>query len=176
LETRTAKFCADIGLFDVTSRSVFSVARRVKTMSPDMPIVAVAVPEVADQVLACVDAGFCAYVPRNASPSELLDTVERALRGETLCDPRIARTLFDELARRRPVPTHGSIDALTPREIEIAKLLGIGTGNREIAAQLHLSVATIKNHVHSVLHKLHVERRSQVAQLLIETPEAFRGR
>jgi DNA-binding NarL/FixJ family response regulator len=97
--------------------------------------------------------------------------MDHARKGGTVCDPRIARSLFDELARRRQTTRLFSPDKyLTRREIEIAKLLGRGSANKEIAEELHLSVATIKNHVHSVLHKLQVSRRSQVGNLLVENP------
>lgn len=171
LETRVAKFQADVALFDVTTRNVLTAAQVVKALCPEVTTVALAVTEVAEQVIACADAGFAAYIPRSASATEMISIVELALQGETVCDRRIARSLFDELARRRPAITQfGPDEHLTPREIETAKMLRRGLSNKEIAKELHLSVATIKNHVHSILQKLQVRRRSQVANLLIENP------
>jgi two-component system, NarL family, nitrate/nitrite response regulator NarL len=175
LETKVVEFRADIALFDVTAQDILPTARHIKALCPEVTIVAVAVAEIAEEVIACADAGFAAYIPRNASASEMLAIIDHTLQGGTVCDPRIARSLFDELARRRPMKT--SFDAggrLTCREIEIARLLGRGSANKEIAEELHLSVATIKNHVHSVLNKLQVSRRSQVANLLVENPWILR--
>lgn len=107
-------------------------------------------------------------------PTELIAIMHSVQHGETICDPRIARTLFNELGRRYVADTlHTPEGHLTPREVEIARLLGRGAANREIAAELHLSVATIKNHVHSVLRKLQVGSRAPVAVLLFENPMAL---
>jgi two-component system nitrate/nitrite response regulator NarL len=175
LERRVADFHADVALFDVTTQDVIPAAQLVAALCPGVTTVAVAVAEVAERVIACADAGFAAYIPRNASAEEMIAIVDLALRGETVCDRRIARSLFDELARRRSMATRaGQDERLTPREIEIARMLGHGLSNKEIAKELHLSVATIKNHVHSALQKLQVRSRSQVADLLIDNPSAFR--
>jgi DNA-binding NarL/FixJ family response regulator len=175
LETRVANFHADVALVDVTTRDVLTAAQIVRALCPDVTTVALAVAEVAEQVIACADAGFAAYIPRNASAAEMIEIVDLALQGETVCDRRIARSLFDELARRRSMTKQfGPDEYLTSREIETAKLLRRGFSNKEIAKELHLSVATIKNHVHSVLQKLQVRRRSEVANLLIENPWVLR--
>lgn len=175
LEARVANFRADVALFDVTTLDALPVAHIVRSLCPDVATIALAVAEVAEEVIACADAGFVAYIPRNASAAEMIAIMEYALRGETVCDRRIARSLFEELARRRATITKSGPDEhLTPREIEIVKMLRGGLSNREIAKELHLSVATIKNHVHSVLQKLQLRHRSQVANLMIENPWLLR--
>ena len=105
----------------------------------------------------------------------MIAIVDLAVQGETVCDRRITRLLFDELARRRPFRSRAGPDEyLTPREIETAKMLMRGLSNKEIAKELHLSIATIKNHVHSVLQKLQLASRSQVAGLVVEKPWVLR--
>lgn len=176
LDIKSMEFGADVVLFDVTAPASWAAAGLVKALCPDTATVAVAVAEVADEVLACAENGFDAYVPRTARAGEMLEILRRAQLGETLCDPHIARTLFNELARRHTASAPAEDLHLTPREIQIARLLGRGAANKEIAAELHLSVATIKNHVHSVLRKLGVGSRAQVAGLLRENPLALRLR
>jgi two-component system nitrate/nitrite response regulator NarL len=175
LESTVGDFGADVALIDVMAPDGLPAARLVRALCPEVATVAVAVAETAEEVIACADAGFAAYIPRNASVPEMLAIIDHTYQGGTVCDPRIARSLFDELARRKPMRApFGPDDCLTRREIEIAKLLSRGSANKEIAEELHLSVATIKNHVHSVLHKLQVNRRSQVANLLVENPWILR--
>jgi DNA-binding NarL/FixJ family response regulator len=174
LETRAAVFRADVALFDVTGHDVIPLARIVRAQCPEIIAVAMAVAEVAEDVIACADAGFAAYIPRAATAAEMIAIVDLALRGETVCDRRIARSLFDELARRSPTALAPPDEYLTPREIEMARMLARGLTNKEIAKELHLSVATIKNHVHSVIRKLQVHSRLQVANLLLEDPFLFR--
>ncbi|GAA2756231.1 response regulator transcription factor [Actinopolymorpha rutila] len=175
LEATAVEFRADLALFDVTSEKSLPVAQTLKALCPDVMTIAMAVPEVAENVIACADAGFAAYIPRNASAAEMLAIVDRALCGETVCAPRIARSLFDELSRRRAThPPPDPDDCLTLREIETARMLARGLSNKEIARELQLSVATVKNHVHSVLQKLQVRSRAQVATLLVDNPWVLR--
>jgi two-component system nitrate/nitrite response regulator NarL len=177
LDLRAMELGADVALIDVTAREARAAARLVKVACPEVSTIAVAVTEVAEEVIACAESGFDAYVPRTARPADLIEIMCRVQRGETVCHPRIARTLFNELARRHAAETpHPANDPLTPREVEIARLLGQGAANKEIAVELHLSVATIKNHVHSVLRKLQLGSRAQVATLLLENPLALRLR
>ncbi|MGY1701268.1 response regulator transcription factor [Geodermatophilus sp. SYSU D00766] len=171
LDLKAVAFGADVALLDVTAHESRSAARLLRALNPDISTVAVAVVEVAEEVIACAESGFDAYIPRTAQTAEMLEIIRRVEQGETVCHPRIARNLFNELASRRaPAEPCLPDQHLTPREIEIARLIGHGAANKQIAAELHLSVATIKNHVHSVLRKLQVENRSQVASLLIHDP------
>lgn len=174
LETKIVEFGASVAIFDVTTPDAIPLAR-IAALDPDVATIAMAVSEIAEEVIACADAGFAAYVPRTATIAQLVAIIDQVLEGGTVCDPRIARSLFNELARRRPASEkRGGDDSLTRREIETAKLLGRGLSNKEIAHELNLSVATIKNHVHAVLQKLQVSRRSQVSTLLAENPWILR--
>jgi DNA-binding NarL/FixJ family response regulator len=172
LDDDIADFRPDVVVLDVTAPETLAIAQAVKELWPDIVLVALAVTDMAEEVLACVDAGFSAYVPRTATAEQLVSILTVSVRGETVCDPRIARSLFDELARRRPRDTvlPDREEYLTPREVEIAKLMGRGAANKEIAEELHLSIATIKNHVHSVLRKLNTERRAEVGRAMLERP------
>jgi DNA-binding NarL/FixJ family response regulator len=171
LDAKAAGFRADLVLFDVTGDDVIPLAGIVRARCPEVVAVAMAVAEVAEEVIACADAGFAAYIPRGASAADMIAIVDLAVRGETVCDPRIARSLFDELAhRRRRTDPMLPDECLTPREVETARMLARGLTNKEIAKELHLSVATIKNHVHSVIRKLQVRSRLQVAHLLTQDP------
>lgn len=85
-------------------------------------------------------------------------------------------TLVDELRRRREsCEIVEGAELLTRREAETVRLLGQGYTNKEIAAELYLSPATVKNHVHAVLTKLQLTRRAQVGELLREKPWLLRS-
>lgn len=171
LADKVVEFDADVALFDITTASILPVVQRVTAACPDVTSIAMAVTEVAETVIACADAGFAAYIPRNSSAAEMMTIIDLALRGATVCDPRITRSLFDELARRQATaPPPDPDECLTPREIDTARMLARGLSNKEIAKDLQLSIATVKNHVHSVLQKLQICSRNQVAGLLVENP------
>jgi DNA-binding NarL/FixJ family response regulator len=151
-------------LIDAASPASLDAVNALAGAAPAARIVALAVAEREPDVVACAEAGMAAYVPREASVDELLRTLARVREGEVACPPRIAGGLFRRLAahaaehsRRGPAP------ALTRREAEILELLGEGLSNKEIARRLCIQVATVKNHVHSILDKLNVRRRGEAA-------------
>jgi DNA-binding NarL/FixJ family response regulator len=123
--------------------------------------------------MACVECGVVGFVPRDASLSDLVSTIESALCGEANVSPRLAASLMRRLAsiarQRSPaaVATH-----LTQREQEILAMLGEGLSNKQIAARLIIEVATVKNHVHNILSKTKLNRRSEAAALLRRRPRA----
>ena len=168
---KVRRFGADIVLYDVGRRRGLPAARALADECLDVPIVALALPEVAEEVIACADAGFVSYVPRDASFEELMSIMRMALRGEMECNPKIACTLLQEIRRRRdPDAFREAGVELTRREGEILRLVSRGLSNKEIAFDLNLSVATVKNHVHAILQKLQLKRRTEAQQLLSEKP------
>jgi len=150
-------------LLDMTGPESLLIPRRLHLLLPDLRIVAVALAEQEADILACAEAGICAYVPQTATVEELVAIILRSLEGELVCSPRIAALLFDRVATlaKAGLPG-GAIELLTPREREIAALLALGLQNKEIARRLQLGTATVKNHVHNILQKLQIGRRSEI--------------
>jgi DNA-binding NarL/FixJ family response regulator len=168
LPARCVELPADIVLFDVTGERALGEARMLVSARPDTPVLALAVPELAEHVLACADVGLVGYVPREASVTELVALMQMALRGECACSPRITGELFRELCRRQGNCEGALPDPpLTARETEVLRLVGRGHCNKEIARELNLSVATVKNHLHSVFAKLGVQRRAQAVDRIL---------
>jgi len=106
-------------------------------------------------------------VPRDGTLADLRAVIESVARGEVVCSPRIAASLLrriaDLAAEREPPPPELR---LTSREIEIVELIDQGLSNKEIAQRLSIALPTVKNHVHSILDKLHVHRRAEAAARL----------
>lgn len=129
-------------------------------------VVALGISETCADVVSCAEAGVRAYVCRESSLQDLVTAVERAVAGELYCTPRIAAALMDSVARLSARAAGEDGAQLTQREIEIAELLDQGLGNREIALRLHISVATVKVHVHHILEKLGTGRRGEATAKL----------
>jgi DNA-binding NarL/FixJ family response regulator len=95
---------------------------------------------------------------------DLAAVVESVSRGETLCSPGIAANLFDRVAalsrERQLEPVE---EKLTARELDVLRLIEEGRANKEIATALSIELPTVKNHVHRILEKLNVHRRSEAA-------------
>jgi two-component system nitrate/nitrite response regulator NarL len=139
--------------------------RAIADHSPQTRVVALAVPETDADVLGWAEAGISGYVAREAALTELVDTIESVARGETLASPRIVATLFRHVAVLAARSPRSSDPRLTARETEILALIGRGLSNKEIADRLVIELPTVKNHVHNLLEKLNVHRRSEAAAL-----------
>lgn len=130
-------------------------------------VVALAVSEMHQQVLACAEAGVAGYVGRDGSERDLVAAAQYALRGELYCSASIAAILSRYIAL---MSAQASISdeqvALTRREQQILDLIGEGMSNKEIGRALRICDTTVKNHVHNILAKLQVHRRGEAAERL----------
>ncbi len=154
----------DIVLLDVAIRESAWLARALVAAVPGTRIVALAVPEVEQEVLACAEAGVAGYVTREGSIEDVVAAVEAVARGEVLCSPRMAASLFQRVATLALERSPASIESrLTNRELEILDLIDQGLSNKEIARRLTIELSTVKNHVHNILDKLNVSRRAEAA-------------
>jgi DNA-binding NarL/FixJ family response regulator len=157
----------DAIILDLLAACSLELAKSLSVRLPAAKIVAFAVRDSDREVLACAEAGIAAFVPPEASQADLLAALEHALRGELYCSPRVAALLYRHVASRPPAPPPLS-DArrLTRRELQILGLLEHGMSNKQIARSLRIGGATVKNHVHHILEKLHVHRRGEAAAWL----------
>jgi DNA-binding NarL/FixJ family response regulator len=152
--------------------------RSITTALPEAKVVSLGVAEDDGAVLACAEAGAVGYVPREGSLNDLLAVIESVARGEAVCSPRIAAALLRRVASLAAHRSANQIPAnLTSREREIVRLIDAGLSNKDIARRLCIEVATVKNHVHNVLEKLHLHRRGEAAAHLrgtVRQPPATR--
>jgi two-component system nitrate/nitrite response regulator NarL len=155
----------EVLLLDLGACDSLSIPRRAQQILPALHVIAFAVAEMEENVLACAEAGLSGYVAKDGSVEDLVEAIIHALRGELVCSPRIAGLLFTRmstLARGASPACAGA--ALTSREREIAVMLAgnLSLANKEIARRLRLSPATVKNHVHNILQKLNIDRRGDL--------------
>jgi two-component system, NarL family, nitrate/nitrite response regulator NarL len=120
-----------------------------------------------DEVLACAEAGVAGIVAREATVEDLVETLRTAASGDVRCSPRVTALVLRRVAKLASLrPADGKGPNLTRREWEIATFIERGLSNKEIASQLGIETATVKNHVHSLLEKLQVRRRGEVPAVL----------
>jgi len=130
---------------------------------PDARVLVVGVRDDEADVIALVEQGAAAFVTRDESLERFVAAVISVSRGEALCSPRMTGALLRRVAALRRGPSSPGLDArLTGRELEVARLLDQGLSNKQIANVLCIELTTVKNHVHNVLGKLEVHRRSEV--------------
>jgi DNA-binding NarL/FixJ family response regulator len=121
-----------------------------------------------DKLFEAIKAGANGYLLKSTSSSEFLKGIRGVLAGEAVLPPKLAARLLEEFARlaHQPEPTSTADSPdLTPREYEVLSLIATGATDKEIAAQLSLSLHTVKSHLRSILSKLHAVNRRQAAQL-----------
>ncbi|MGC2776549.1 MAG: response regulator transcription factor, partial [Bradyrhizobium sp.] len=161
---RIAGLRPDAVLLDASLLDGAASPRCIREIVPEIKVVAFAVTEIDQEVIACAEAGISAYVPREGSTEDLVAAVHQAMRGELVCPPRVAALLFGRVATLSAEQTAPIDDgALTQREQEIIPLIERGLSNKEIARHLYVGTATVKNHIHNILEKLRVRRRGEVA-------------
>ncbi len=170
-DAQTAIACAqarrpDLVLIDLATADSLYVIQAIVRHSPEVHVVALGMPDSEADLIRCAEAGVAGYVSRDASLAELGDTLECAVRGELRCTPRAARLLLRRVASLAAGLESGAGPSLTARELEVAGMIDAGLGNKDIARRLGIEVSTVKNHVHSILEKLQVHRRGEVARRL----------
>jgi two-component system nitrate/nitrite response regulator NarL len=170
--TRIATAEPDMVLVDIGEVNPLAVGRLIKTASPGAKLVAFPLDEIDDSVFACAAAGFSGYVPRDSDADELHRALMDVMEGRMHCAPHITAAMFNRLATFLQEPeTSDVLPSLTSREREILALVRQGRSNKDIARQLALSSATVKNHMHNILQKLQVSRRGQAAARLHVHPD-----
>jgi DNA-binding NarL/FixJ family response regulator len=123
-----------------------------------------------EHVYEALRAGASGFLLKDAGADELLHAVRVIAAGEALLSPSITRRLIADYARRPPVRERPqALEALTPRELEVLRLLARGHSNGDIARQLVLGEATVKTHVARVFQKLDLHDRAQAVVLAYET-------
>jgi two-component system, NarL family, nitrate/nitrite response regulator NarL len=154
----------EIVLVDMPTPAGANAVRTLVAAAPEIKVVALAVPEVERDVIAFAEAGAAGYVAREGSMDDLVAAVESVARGECLLSPEIAAKLFRRVATLAREPRlEPTGERLTARELDVLRLIEEGLSNKEIATALSIELPTVKNHVHSILEKLEVRRRTEAA-------------
>ncbi|MER7127674.1 response regulator transcription factor [Streptosporangium saharense] len=126
-------------------------------------------------VYAALAAGASGFLLKDVTPEHLVAAVRLVRTGDALLAPSITRRLVERFARRQEREeagtdaSHRDLSELTPRELEVLRLLATGLSNAELAERLTLSTTTVKTHVARILAKLGLRDRVQAVVLAYET-------
>ena len=131
--------------------------------APETRFLALSVSDAPEDVVATVRAGARGYVTKTISGAELSEAINEVAAGDAVFSPRLAGFVLDAFAGG--VAEHDDeIDRLTPREIEVMRLIARGYTYREVASELVLSIKTVETHVSAVLRKLQLSDRRELAR------------
>lgn len=156
----------DIVLLDVhlPGGGGVEVLRRLLAAHPELRFLALSVSDAPDDVIAVIRAGARGYVTKSIAGAELVEAVERVAAGDAVFSPRLAGFVLDAFAGSIAPPADEELDALTPREREVLRLIARGYTYKEIARELVIGVKTIETHVSAVLRKLQLSNRYELTR------------
>ena len=135
-------------------------ARILHREMPHVGIIFCTMSEDDEFVFTGLQAGGRGYILKDADPDTMLRAIRAVAQGESLLGPTIAQKVIRQFSTL-PGKQTPLMDDLTPREMEVLKLIAVGLSNKEIAEALVLSEKTVKNHINNIFSKLHVYDRSQ---------------
>jgi DNA-binding NarL/FixJ family response regulator len=171
---KVAELAPDVVLMDVRMPGIDGIeaARRIRESTPSTRVVMLTISDEEDDLYGAVRAGANGYLLKDASLEDVADAVRAVARGESLISPSMASKLLAEFTAVTGGGAPQEDEAtprLSPREIEVLKLVAQGRTNREVAAALHLSENTVKNHVANILDKLHLRSRLEAVMYAMRT-------
>jgi NarL family two-component system response regulator LiaR len=153
----------DIGLPQLDG---IAATQQIKATTPEIRVVILTSHNTEYETIAALSSGADAYCIKGIGIEKLLTAISTAQEGAIYLDPQIARRVLDKL--QPPLPKHKT-QPLSARELDVLKLIVEGRSNPEIAAELYLSVSTVKAHIRSIMNKLAVDDRVQAAVVALRS-------
>jgi DNA-binding NarL/FixJ family response regulator len=152
-------------------QGALKLTNAITELAPATKVLALGLTEEKKRVLRYVEAGATGYVLKDDSLDDMIETIRAAQEGKVFVSPEIAAAMVERISDLAQmfsdVENSVTDDAdLTPRELEVLKLIGEDLTNQQIAEELVIEVGTVKNHVHSILEKLNVSSRGEAAAYL----------
>jgi len=164
-------FAPDVVLMDIRMPGVdgLSATESLRARDEAPHVIVLTTFEAGDDVLRALRAGAAGFLLKDTPPPEILRAIRLVAAGEAMLSPTVTRRLISHVAddglSGRAARARELLDRLTDREREVAVAIGQGKSNAEIAAELFMSVATVKAHVSRLLQKLDLDNRVQIALL-----------
>ncbi|MEJ2856038.1 MULTISPECIES: response regulator transcription factor [unclassified Saccharothrix] len=171
----------DVCLFDIRMPVVDGIEATRALAGPGVadPVAVVVITtfDLDEYVYAALRAGAKGFLLKDAGPGLLAQAVHAAANGEALIAPSVTARLLDAFAGSAPPSTPVQpIEPLTEREEQVLAAVAAGSTNSEIAGRLHITLSTVKTHVASLMNKLGVRNRVEIAIWAYETDRVRRGR
>lgn len=153
----------DVAVLDIRMPEVTGVeaTRRIKARFPETRVLVLTAYDDDPYVFALLEAGADGYVLKTASADQLVDAVRTVYRGESALSPEVASKVVRQATGRRPASAADQIEPLTPREIDVLRLVARGMTNREVGQELGISHRTVQGHLASIYDKLDANSRTE---------------
>ncbi len=142
--------------------------RQIRAHHPAVKVLVLTTYEDDEWVFDAIRAGAAGYLLKDTPREAVIQAVRGTVAGKSFVDPAVAGKLLGHVSGQRTQPATLITDKLTEREVDVLQLLARGFTNADIAARLHLSEGTVRNHVSAILAKLGVSDRTQAAVIAIQ--------
>jgi len=157
----------DVVVMDLNMPGITGVeaTRQITAIAPLTRVLVLTISDQDGDVMDAILAGACGYLLKDSSIQELMRGIEAAGSGESIVSPAIASKMLQRIraSSSQPEIERTIRSELSDREIEVLKLIANGKDNAMIAAELHISPKTVKNHISNILMKLQIDNRIQAA-------------
>jgi DNA-binding NarL/FixJ family response regulator len=157
----------DVVVMDLNMPGMTGVeaTKRITNFAPLTRVVVLTISDQDADVMDAIFAGACGYLLKDSSIQDVVKGIRSAAVGESLISPAIASKVLERLRATSTSPEAAETirTELSDRELDVLKLIANGKDNAQIAADLHISPKTVKNHISNILMKLQIENRIQAA-------------
>ena len=168
----------DLVITDISMPRIDGIeaTRRLGALVPAVRVLILSTHSESSWVRAAFDAGACGYMTKIAAPEEIENAVREVLKGNFYVSPAVTGALLgpvkEDPFETRSARPEAAGETLTPRELDIVRLVGKGLGNKDIARQLGVTVTTVRTHLSSVYDKLDSGSRVELALYAAQAPRA----
>jgi len=142
--------------------------RQIRAKFPAVKVLVLTTYDDDEWVFDAIRAGASGYLLKDTPREKVIEAIRGTVKGKSFLDPAVAGKVLEQVASRGTQPATLLTDKLTERETDVLRVLAKGLSNADIAAQLHLSEGTVRNHVSAILDKLGVSDRTQAAVIAIQ--------
>jgi DNA-binding NarL/FixJ family response regulator len=156
----------NVALIDINMPNLNGIeaTKRIKHDQPSTSVLVLSAHDNDQYIYAVLEAGASGYLLKNVRGAQLVDAIRDVAAGEVVLDPHVARKVvqwFSTMSRGRAARPESGQDRFSERELGVLKLAATGMSNKEIAAELSLSVRTVQSHLGNIFDKLGVSSRTE---------------
>jgi DNA-binding NarL/FixJ family response regulator len=170
--TQIHALAPDVVVMDLNMPGIGGVdaTRQIAAIAPTTRVLVLTASDGDADVIEAIMAGACGYLLKDSSLHELMAGIRATATGESLISPAIASKVIQQIRATGPSAREEAAPAvLTDREMQVLRLIANGVDNAQIAAELHISPKTVKNHISNILMKLQIENRIQAAVFAVRS-------